>query len=318
MTLSINRNEGSRLKPNHIVSAVPLAALAAIVFASGCAGLSSREKEQVRDLNAVGIDSASMGTNNGWAAGLLNLLPGIGNFYLATGTNESPQVLYGVLNIVPGWFVWPFSCLWAIPQGAIDANNINQRQTVDYYYNTERGTRELAQARARRSSWTEMSSMAQPTSAQAASAIQAGQAQQVPPPQAQLPPVSPPQVQPVPTHQSVTQPPPPQRRFWCTVAGASVLKSESEARLLPLNTPAMPENQVGGWSTIGVLLPQSSSIQQPPPPPAPLAQRRFWCTINGTSVLKNEAEARQLPPSTPAMPENQVGGWTTIGNLLSN
>ena len=58
-------------------------------------------------LEQAGIDSTSQGNNSSWVAGVLQIVPGIGNFYLAAGTEEHPQIWYGVLNIIPGWLVWP-------------------------------------------------------------------------------------------------------------------------------------------------------------------------------------------------------------------
>lgn len=55
----------------------------------------------------------------------------------------------------------------------------------------------------------------------------------------------------------------------------------------------------------------------PPAPPAPApSSLKFWVSLNGASVLKTEAECRALPPTTPAMPESQQGGWLTLAGLL--
>lgn len=200
--------------------------------ASSCAGLNYREKEQVAQLTEIGIDPTDKGNNSGWIAGPLNLVPGAGNFYLATGTGESNQVVYGVLNIIPGWLVWPFTCLWSVPQAAVDAHNINKRQTVDYYFNTERGRQEMVQIRN-------------------TLAARAGSSQY---PNYAATPVPPPAYVPAPA----PVPPQPQRRFWLTLEGKSILKTEAEARMYPPNTPAMPEGQMAGWSTVGVLLPPAA------------------------------------------------------------
>ena len=45
--------------------------------------------------------------------------------------------------------------------------------------------------------------------------------------------------------------------------------------------------------------------------------RMLWVGINGQSVAKTDAEARSLPPTTPAMfQDEQAGGWKTIGAIL--
>lgn len=127
------------------------AAIVVASLSSGCAGLSRVERERVRTLESQGIDSTAEGNNNAWVAGILQIVPGVGNFYLASGTEEHNQIWFGVLNIIPGWLVWPFGILWAVPQGAVDAHNINQRQTVTYYFDTEEGRAALARLRAQRS-----------------------------------------------------------------------------------------------------------------------------------------------------------------------
>lgn len=213
--------------------------LFAVILVSGaatssCAGLNYREKEQVAQLTEIGIDPTDKGNNSGWVAGPLNIIPGAGNFYLATGTGESNQVVYGVLNIIPGWLVWPFTCLWSVPQAAVDAHNINKRQTVEYYFNTERGRQEMVQIRnslaARAGSSPYANFVATPVPAPAF----------------------------VPAPAPAPAAPQPQRRFWLTLEGKSVLKTEAEARLYPPNTPAMPEGQMAGWSTVGALLPPAA------------------------------------------------------------
>jgi hypothetical protein len=74
------------------------------------------------------------------AAGLLNVLPGFGNFYLAVGHgNDSVQCVYGLANI---WF-WPISIVWAAPQGAIDAGTLNEREMLYYYRYNDYGKKAL-------------------------------------------------------------------------------------------------------------------------------------------------------------------------------
>lgn len=124
-----------------------LSLLIAAVATTGCAGLSRAERDRVRQLEQAGIDSTSQGNNSSWVAGVLQIVPGIGNFYLAAGTEENHQIWYGVLNIIPGWLVWPIGVVWAVPQGAVDAHNINQRQTITYYFDTDEGKAALSRHR---------------------------------------------------------------------------------------------------------------------------------------------------------------------------
>lgn len=75
-------------------------------------------------------------------AGALNLLPGFGNFYLASGNGgESSHYLYGFLNLI----TWPISVLWGIPEAAIDANRINEKELIYFYIFDESGRAILTQ-----------------------------------------------------------------------------------------------------------------------------------------------------------------------------
>jgi len=64
------------------------------------------------------------------AAGGLNLLPGIGNFYLGSGAAaDGTQWVYGVFNLL----LWPCSIVWGVPQAVIDANTLNKQDLVYHY-----------------------------------------------------------------------------------------------------------------------------------------------------------------------------------------
>ena len=117
----------------------------AMALLSGCSSLSYTEKTAVRSLKSQGITvekpvgpweaPASAG-----AAGGLNLLPGVGNFYLAIGEGaEKSHYLYGFLNLL----TWPLSIVWGIPEAAIDANTINERELVYFYTYDESGKQSL-------------------------------------------------------------------------------------------------------------------------------------------------------------------------------
>lgn len=76
-------------------------------------------------------------------AGALNLLPGFGNFYLASGNGgDSSHYLYGTLNLL----FWPLSIAWGVPEAAIDANKINEREMLYYYKYDAQGKKEAAKA----------------------------------------------------------------------------------------------------------------------------------------------------------------------------
>ncbi len=116
---------------------------------SGCTSLTRQEHMQLRELQAQGVTVDKPVGNfekpaSGVTAGALNLLPGIGNFYLGTGNAaESSHVLYGVLNLL----TWPLSILWGVPEAAIDADNINKREMLYYYTYDEQGKQALKKAK---------------------------------------------------------------------------------------------------------------------------------------------------------------------------
>ena len=95
---------------------------------TNCVTLTTHERTEIAKLKALSINPEEARTKNPVAAGFLALLPGVGNFYLG-------QVGIGLLNLV----TWPYSIVWAIPQSAIDAKNINMRETVSYYSYTKAG-----------------------------------------------------------------------------------------------------------------------------------------------------------------------------------
>lgn len=108
--------------------------LAAVFMLTACNSLTFRERQELASLryNGVTVDRGP----DGWekpasplAAGALNLLPGIGNFYLATGEGgDSTHYIYGILNFL----TWPASVLWGVPEAAIDAKTINEREMLNF------------------------------------------------------------------------------------------------------------------------------------------------------------------------------------------
>lgn len=105
------------------------------VLTEGCVSLTYQEKQNLVMLreNGITVDRPAGNfeePNSRLAAGLLNILPGFGNFYLAFGRgSEGVQCVYGLANL---WF-WPISIVWAAPQGAIDAGTLNEREMLHYY-----------------------------------------------------------------------------------------------------------------------------------------------------------------------------------------
>jgi hypothetical protein len=116
-----------------------------LVALSGCVSLTYQEKQNLAMLkqNGISVDRAIGGfeePNSRLVAGLLNILPGVGNFYLALGHgNDSDQFIYGFANIL----LWPSSIVWAVPQGAIDAGALNEREMLYHYRYNEYGKKAL-------------------------------------------------------------------------------------------------------------------------------------------------------------------------------
>ncbi len=123
---------------------VVFSALTLIAFGgTGCVSVSSRQQDILDQVKAAGLKEDKIQVKSPALAATLNILPGIGNFYLAAGTDETPQWLFGALNL----FFWPFSVVTAIPEGAIDASTMNRKATADYYELDPEGIGELAGAK---------------------------------------------------------------------------------------------------------------------------------------------------------------------------
>jgi len=107
-----------------------------VISICSCTHLTAAERQQKMELKARGITIDHPRDNwekpaNGGAAGALNLLPGIGNFYLAAGNGgDSSHWLYGAINLL----LWPISILWGVPEAAVDAKVINERELIYHYY----------------------------------------------------------------------------------------------------------------------------------------------------------------------------------------
>ena len=110
-----------------------------------CVHLTRSETETLKELKSYGVKTEDAEKiANPVLAGALNILPGIGNFYLGSGNGaDTPQYLYGVGNII----CYPFSIAWAVPQAFIDANTINQREMVYYYNFDKKGKLKLEELR---------------------------------------------------------------------------------------------------------------------------------------------------------------------------
>lgn len=114
----------SRRSRNRILKCALVSSVVVITALPGCVNMSPAERHEWARLKQQQVSPTSH--KSPAAAGLLNLLPGIGNFYLASGTEEKSQVGVGIANLL----LWPLSTIWGIPQAAVDADTYNKKLTA--------------------------------------------------------------------------------------------------------------------------------------------------------------------------------------------
>jgi hypothetical protein len=125
-----------------------LAVATIVATLSGCTSLTHIEQRELQVLKGQGVTvDRPVGTwekpANAGGAALLNLLPGFGNFYLAMGNaGDGDHYLYGAVNLL----LWPFSILWGVPEAAVDAETINERDMLYYYKFDPMGKKEVKKA----------------------------------------------------------------------------------------------------------------------------------------------------------------------------
>ncbi len=131
-----------------IINKIGTFGLISCLLTCGCTHLTRQEEIQLQQLKGHGVTiDRPIGSFEPPAspvgAAMLNILPGIGNFYLATGNgSDSSHALYGVLNFL----FWPISVIWGVPEAAVDANTINKREMLYYYQYDPQGRAELDRA----------------------------------------------------------------------------------------------------------------------------------------------------------------------------
>lgn len=104
--------------------AVALSFLVLISPLASCVSMSPSEQQEWNRLRQDNIMPTEHKSPAG--AGLLNLLPGIGNFYIASNTEERAQIGVGIANLL----LWPLSIVWGLPQAIIDADTYNKKMTA--------------------------------------------------------------------------------------------------------------------------------------------------------------------------------------------
>ncbi len=117
--------------------------LAATTALSGCISLSATEQKHLSELQSLGIDPQEKQEVIPPLAGLLNLGPGLGNFYLAFSSDHKEQALIGVGNLL----LWYLSVIWGVPEAWIDGNTINKEATINHYFLNPEGQAKLNELR---------------------------------------------------------------------------------------------------------------------------------------------------------------------------
>ncbi len=118
---------------------------AMILFMTGCLTIRPESKAKLDEAQVYGLPNDKVQRADQTTAGLLNILPGIGNIYVAV-KSEHQKALNWILFPV-NLLTWPLSIAWGIPQAAKDAGRINQQATADYYMNDKTGQAEFAAAK---------------------------------------------------------------------------------------------------------------------------------------------------------------------------
>lgn len=113
-------------------NSMTIAVLVATLWTSvGCIHLTDAERRTLDECEQRGVSIPRETVAEPALAGILNLAPGVGNFYLAGASGVASQWGWGTVNFL----LWPLSVLWAVPEAAVDASTINRRDTAQYYMN---------------------------------------------------------------------------------------------------------------------------------------------------------------------------------------
>ncbi len=111
-----------------------------VLSLSGCMSLTQSEKNAVYELKSYGVNTGDVKMKDPAVAAWLNLLPGVGHFYLASGSEENKLWGTAFFNL----FTYPLSWFWGIPGAYSDAGVLNQKEQVRYYQYTPAGQEQLS------------------------------------------------------------------------------------------------------------------------------------------------------------------------------
>lgn len=119
------------------------------VLLGGCTELNTTEKLNLNQLDKRDIrlsnDNISFeASKSPVLAGVLNLVPGLGNLYLATGRGgDAEHYKYGLFNLATLPFIWPIAIFWTVPEAVLDGVTLNKKEMLTYYLYDERTKPEL-------------------------------------------------------------------------------------------------------------------------------------------------------------------------------
>jgi len=99
--------------------------LLALFLLQGCASMDHTELARFDELQASGVVCDEV--VNAPTAVTLNLLPGFGDIYLATG-DYANEGNWGAFAL--DFLMWPISIVWAMPQANMTANSINKKDCI--------------------------------------------------------------------------------------------------------------------------------------------------------------------------------------------
>ena len=110
-----------------------------LVMFSGCMSLTQSEKNMVYELKSYGANTCDVKIKEPAVAAWLNLMPGVGHFYLASGSEDGQLWGMAFFNL----FTYPLSWFWGIPGAYSDAGVLNQKELVRFYQFTPAGREQL-------------------------------------------------------------------------------------------------------------------------------------------------------------------------------
>jgi len=110
-----------------------------LVMLSGCMSLSQAEKNAVYELKSYGVKTCDVKIKDPAVAAWLNVMPGVGHFYLASGSEENQLWGMAFFNL----FTYPLSWFWGIPGAYSDAKVLNKKEQIRFYQYNPAGQEQL-------------------------------------------------------------------------------------------------------------------------------------------------------------------------------